>query len=86
MIFTCFLCFAQTAEPSENDSLVLPPFLGYSPPGVVKDADLMYANYGTVTDFQELAKRNLNCTGRIVIMRYGKIFRGNKVRINSRCF
>ena len=39
----------------------------------------MYANYGTVDDFRELETRNLNCTGKIVIMRYGKIFRGNKV-------
>ena len=72
----------QTAEPSENDSLVLPPFLGYSPPGVVPSADLMYANYGTVKDFRELDKRNLSCIGKIVIMRYGKIFRGNKVIFN----
>ena len=57
----------------------MPPFLSYSPPGVVAAADLMYANYGTVEDFEELDKRNLNCTGKIVIMRYGKIFRGNKV-------
>ncbi|KAJ7371545.1 hypothetical protein OS493_024885 [Desmophyllum pertusum] len=42
----------KIAEPSENDSLVLPPFLGYSPPGNVSDADLLYANYGTVKDFQ----------------------------------
>ncbi|XP_020630243.1 N-acetylated-alpha-linked acidic dipeptidase 2-like isoform X4 [Orbicella faveolata] len=70
----------KIAEPSENDSLVLPPFLGYSPPGVVQAADLLYANYGTVDDFKELEKRNLNCTGNIVIMRYGKIFRGNKVQ------
>ena len=69
----------QIAEPSENDSLVLPPFLSYSPPGVVPAADLMYANYGTVKDFEELEKKNLTCTGKIVIMRYGKIFRGNKV-------
>jgi len=39
----------------------------------------LYANYGTVDDFKELEKRSLNCTGKIAIMRYGKIFRGNKV-------
>ena len=69
----------KIAEPSENDSLVLPPFLSYSPPGVAPAADLLYANYGTVEDFEELDKRNLSCFGKIVIMRYGKIFRGNKV-------
>ncbi|KAL9983851.1 hypothetical protein ACROYT_G006092 [Oculina patagonica] len=75
----------KIAEPSENDSLVLPPFLGYSLPGVVPAADLLYANYGTVKDFQELDKRNLSCTGKIVIMRYGKIFRGNKVQNAEAC-
>lgn len=74
----------KIAEPSENDSLVLPPFLGYSPPGIV-EAELMYANYGTVDDFLELEKRNLKCTGKIVIMRYGKIFRGNKVLNAQNC-
>ena len=40
----------------------------------------MYVNYGRVQDF-ELLKTNLsvNVTGKIAIMRYGKIFRGNKV-------
>ena len=52
---------------------MLPPFLGYSPPGIVEDADLMYANYGTVKDFQKLEQTNLSCTGKIIIMRYGKI-------------
>lgn len=69
----------KLAEPSENDSLVLPPFLGYSPPGVVEDTDLIYVNYGTVDDFKELEKRNISCTGKIAIMRYGKIYRGNKI-------
>ena len=63
---------------------MLPPFLGYSPPGIVKDADLMYANYGTVEDFHQLEQRNLSCTEKIVIMRYGKIFRGNKVQNTTR--
>ena len=70
---------SQIAEPSENDPLVSPPFLAYSPQGVVYDADLMYANYGTIEDFQELEKRNLSCTGKVIIIRYGKIHRGNKV-------
>ena len=45
----------------------------------VPAADLLYTNYGTVEDFQELDKRNLSCVGKIVIMRYGKIFQRNKV-------
>ena len=41
---------------------------------------MVYANYGRVEDFDELEKTyNVNVSGKIVIARYGKIFRGNKV-------
>ena len=36
-------------------------------------------NYGRVEDFQKLKNLGVNMTGKIAIMRYGKIFRGNKV-------
>ena len=62
VVFNC-----QIAMPSENDSLVLPPFLRYAAPGVVKDADLVYANYGNDDDFVELEKRNITCSGWIVM-------------------
>ena len=39
----------------------------------------MYANYGRDEDFAELKKRGVNCTGKIVIMRYGKLARSSKV-------
>lgn len=41
----------------------------------------MYANYGRDEDFAELKKRGVNCTGKIVIIRYGKIARSSKVSI-----
>ena len=66
------------AEPSENDTLVTPPFLAYSPAGDVTGS-LIYVNYGTADDFKGLARMGENCTGKIAIMRYGKIFRGDKV-------
>lgn len=41
----------------------------------------MYVNYGRTEDFYKLQREmGINCTGKIVIARYGKIFRGNKVR------
>lgn len=40
----------------------------------------MYANYARVEDFFELEDLNINVTGKIVIARYGKIYRGDKVR------
>lgn len=45
-------------------------------------ADLVYVNYGRTEDFFKLERdMGINCTGKIVIARYGKIFRGNKVRV-----
>ena len=54
------------------------PFLAYSPSGKA-EGELVYVNYGRVQDFEQLKKLSVNVTGRIAIMRYGKIFRGNKV-------
>lgn len=43
--------------------------------------DMVYVNYGRTEDFFKLEREmGINCTGKIVIARYGKIFRGNKVR------
>ena len=42
----------------------------------------MYVNYGRKEDFKMLKdKFNVNCTGKIVIVRYGEIYRGAKVWI-----
>lgn len=42
--------------------------------------DLVYVNYGRTEDFFQLERTmGINVTGKIVIVRYGKIFRGNKV-------
>ncbi|CAJ0918038.1 unnamed protein product [Ranitomeya imitator] len=41
--------------------------------------DLVYVNYARTEDFFFLVRNmSINCTGKIVIARYGKIFRGNK--------
>ena len=39
----------------------------------------MYVNYTRVEDFKELRKMNINVSGNIVIAKYGKIYRGDKV-------
>ena len=42
---------------------------------------MVYVNYGRVEDFRWLAQNtDINITGKIVLARYGKIFRGDKVR------
>ena len=43
-------------------------------------ADIVYGNYGTVDDFN-LLKNNysIDLTNKIVLLRYGALYRGNKV-------
>ncbi|NXG49191.1 NALD2 dipeptidase, partial [Psilopogon haemacephalus] len=64
----------------ENVTGILPPYNAFSAQGV-PEADLVYVNYGRTEDFFKLERdMGINCTGKIVIARYGKIFRGNKVK------
>nr|XP_060623135.1 N-acetylated-alpha-linked acidic dipeptidase 2-like [Anolis sagrei ordinatus] len=64
----------------ENVSGVLPPYNAFSAQGTPV-ADLVYANYARTEDFFKLERQmGINCTGKIVIARYGKVFRGNKVK------
>ncbi|XP_022263243.2 N-acetylated-alpha-linked acidic dipeptidase 2 isoform X2 [Canis lupus familiaris] len=45
------------------------------------EGDIIYVNYARTEDFFKLEREmNINCSGKIVIARYGKIFRGNKVK------
>lgn len=51
-----------------------------SHPASFSQGELVYVNYGRTEDFFTLERvMGINCTGKIVIARYGKIFRGNKV-------
>ncbi|MCC6677302.1 MAG: M20/M25/M40 family metallo-hydrolase [Phycisphaerales bacterium] len=43
-------------------------------------AGIVYANYGTKQDFEQLKKLGVDCTGKIVLARYGGNYRGLKVR------
>ncbi|XP_072825128.1 glutamate carboxypeptidase 2 [Vicugna pacos] len=64
----------------ENVSDVVPPFNAYSPQGMT-EGDLVYVNYARTEDFFKLERdMKINCSGKIAIARYGKIFRGNKVK------
>ncbi|XP_074840071.1 N-acetylated-alpha-linked acidic dipeptidase 2 [Carettochelys insculpta] len=72
--------FEPPPQGYENITGVLPPYNAFSAQGVL-EADLVYVNYGRTEDFFQLEREmGINCTGKIVIARYGKIFRGNKVR------
>ena len=42
--------------------------------------ELVYVNYGRVEDIQRLRRLGVSLEGRIAISRYGKIFRGNRLK------
>jgi len=58
---------------------LLPGFSAYSGSGDVT-AEIVYANYGTKTDFAELERREVSVQGKIVIARFGGNFRGYKAK------
>lgn len=63
---------------SQNPDL-LPGWNAYSGNGDVT-AGVVYANYGAKADFQKLKDLGVDCTGKIVIARYGSNFRGYKAK------
>ncbi len=69
-------------EPTDKDSFDNRdiPYLAYSASGDVT-GQLVYANYGTRSDFKWLRKNNIPLKNAIVLIRYGKVFRGVKVRL-----
>ncbi|XP_009081673.1 PREDICTED: N-acetylated-alpha-linked acidic dipeptidase 2-like, partial [Acanthisitta chloris] len=72
--------FEPPPQGYENVTDIVPPYNAFSAQGV-PEADLVYVNYGRTEDFLKLEREmGINCTGKIVIARYGKIFRGNKVK------
>lgn len=62
----------------QDDARVLPIFNGSSPSGNVT-GEVVYANYGTEDDFKRLADLGISVRDRIVLVRYGRNFRGTKV-------
>jgi N-acetylated-alpha-linked acidic dipeptidase len=55
-----------------------PAFHGYGASGKAA-AQVVYANYGSEEDFKKLEEMGVDVRGRIVLVRYGKVFRGLKV-------
>jgi N-acetylated-alpha-linked acidic dipeptidase len=65
-------------DPYQDDPRVVMPFNGSSGSGDVTGA-VVYANYGRLEDFNQLAAEHIDLHGKIVIARYGANFRGVKV-------
>lgn len=43
-------------------------------------AEVVYANYGRPEDFDHLRESGVNVSGKIAVIRFGRVFRGNKVK------
>ena len=79
---------AKLIEPAvEGDSVSLaikeeglPPFNAYSADGDVT-AELVYVNQGLPRDYEELERRGIDVTGKIVLARYGGSWRGIKPKV-----
>lgn len=67
---------ATTAQQDEQ----LPSYNAYSRDGDVT-GPLVYVNYGTPADYEELEKRGIDVKGKIVISRYGGSWRGIKPKV-----
>ena len=63
----------------DEDENFVHAFNGYSPAGDVR-GELVYVNYGRVEDIQKLEELGISLKGKIAISRYGKIFRGNRLK------
>lgn len=68
--------FREDFEDDLGDDFV-DAFVAYSPEGTVR-GNIVYVNYGRVEDFEEIESFNLT-EGNICLIRYGKLFRGDKV-------
>jgi len=67
-------------DPGQDDPRVVMPFNGSSGSGDVT-GEVVYANYGSLEDFDQLAAQHVDLHGKIVLVRYGGNFRGVKVYI-----
>ncbi len=62
-----------------RDPALLPGHNAFAASGDVT-AEVVYANYGTPADFAKLRAHGIDCTGKIVIARYGRNYRGFKAK------
>ncbi|XP_068220182.1 N-acetylated-alpha-linked acidic dipeptidase 2-like [Palaemon carinicauda] len=81
VVFTSKFKEVEVREGDDSPDFVH-AFTGYSPAGDVKTSPgirVVYVNYGRVEDFDKLKELGIDVAGHIVMARYGKIFRGNKL-------
>ena len=57
-----------SGDPYQDDPRIVMPYSGFSPSGDV-EAEVVYANYGRLEDFQRLEQMKIDVRGKIVIAR-----------------
>ncbi len=62
------------------NSKVVIPFNAYSPSGDIS-GQIVYANYGLPEDYEVLHNLGVQLKGKIMLVRYGRSFRGIKVKV-----
>ncbi|XP_037076330.1 glutamate carboxypeptidase 2-like [Pollicipes pollicipes] len=67
-------------DPDQLERGELPAYLAFCPSGNVTSNELVYANYGRREDFRLLQELGISVRDRLVIMRFGAMFRGNKIK------
>ncbi len=67
-------------DKATQDKRVVVAFNSYSPSGDLT-APVVYVNYGTRNDYEELARLGVSVEGKIVLARYGRGYRGIKVKL-----
>ncbi|MGE3819820.1 MAG: M28 family metallopeptidase [Isosphaeraceae bacterium] len=76
------LSVTEAPNPFDKDSAdpgAFPAFHGYGVSGTAT-GQVVYANYGRPEDFAALDKLGISVQDRIVLVRYGELFRGLKIR------
>lgn len=66
-------------DPTSGLENRIPTFHGYSASGNVT-GQFVYVNFGTYWDFDDLIKANVSLEGKIALAKYGRNFRGLKVK------
>lgn len=76
------LPIAESAIAGDPYALEGVPEFGFNAYAATGDvtAEVVYANFGTKEDFEKLAELGVDCTGRIVLARYGGNYRGYKAK------
>ncbi|XP_068233821.1 N-acetylated-alpha-linked acidic dipeptidase 2-like [Palaemon carinicauda] len=72
----------EALHEDDEDPDFVHAFNAYSAPGEVTTqpgVGVIYVNYGRVEDFEKLEELGIDVAGHVVMARYGKIYRGNKV-------